>query len=107
VKETSTCPKTPVFTEDSTAENLRNDQQQFSDGKKLAHHVAGKIISTQSNAIDSFLTPKSSLPVRYASPSLQIVNPDSLGVHLSKRRIRDGLDSPFTPWDWQLKALVR
>jgi hypothetical protein len=69
--------------------------------------VAGKIISAQSNVTDSFLTPKASLPVRYASPSLQIVNPDSLGVHLPKRRHRDGIDSPFTPWDWQLKALVR
>lgn len=107
MKESSTCPKTPVFTEDGIAKNLGNDQQRFSDGEKLVHHVAGKIISARSSAIDSFLTPKPSLPIRYASPSLQIVNPDSLGVQLSKRRIRDGLDSPFTPWDWQLKALVR
>jgi hypothetical protein len=41
--------------------------------------------------------------------SLQIVNPDSLGVSYDQqqKRRRDGQGSPQTPWDGQLQALVR
>jgi hypothetical protein len=40
--------------------------------------------------------------------SLQIVNPDSLGINYEEqqRRRRAGGDSPVTPWDGQLEALV-
>lgn len=41
--------------------------------------------------------------------SLQIVNPESLGIsheHVEKRR-KDGEGSPVTPWEGQLQALVR
>jgi SHAQKYF class myb-like DNA-binding protein len=41
--------------------------------------------------------------------SLQIVNPESLGVshaQIEKRR-KDGQNSPVTPWEGQLQALVR
>jgi hypothetical protein len=41
--------------------------------------------------------------------SLQIVNPDSLGVSYDQqeKRRRDGQGSPQTPWEGQLQALVR
>jgi hypothetical protein len=44
-----------------------------------------------------------------AGLSLQIVNPESLGVtYDNQKRIReDGQGSPVTPWEGQLKALVR
>jgi hypothetical protein len=41
--------------------------------------------------------------------SLQIVNPESLGIsheQIEKRR-KDGQASPVTPWEGQLQALVR
>jgi SHAQKYF class myb-like DNA-binding protein len=37
--------------------------------------------------------------------SLQIVNPDSLGISFEKRR-RTGETSPVTPWDGQMEALL-
>jgi hypothetical protein len=47
--------------------------------------------------------------------SLQIVNPDSLGVSFSdlaskggkRNKLLHGQASPSTPWDGQLEALVR
>jgi SHAQKYF class myb-like DNA-binding protein len=41
--------------------------------------------------------------------SLQIVNPETLGVSYEdqQKRRRDGQGSPVTPWEGQLKALVR
>lgn len=42
--------------------------------------------------------------------SLQIMNPESMGIDLDSRKRRRGLDgeaSPTTPWEGQLKALVR
>jgi acetoin utilization deacetylase AcuC-like enzyme/ankyrin repeat protein len=38
--------------------------------------------------------------------ALQIVNPSTLGVSYEKRRHRGGGDSPVTPWDGELEALV-
>jgi SHAQKYF class myb-like DNA-binding protein len=43
---------------------------------------------------------------KLAGLSLQIVNPDSLDVSYEQQR-RGGGDSPVTPWEGQLKALVR
>ena len=58
----------------------------------------------------SFATPKASpFPItantRFA-PSLQIVNPESLGGGRAVKLDR-GQASPMTPWDGQLRALVR
>jgi len=39
--------------------------------------------------------------------SLQIVNPESLGVSEIVKRKNDGQKSPVTPWEGQLQALVR
>ena len=48
------------------------------------------------------------LPHRKQGLSLQIVNPESLGVTHEKRRKNgnEGDNSPVTPWDGQLEALV-
>jgi SHAQKYF class myb-like DNA-binding protein len=43
---------------------------------------------------------------KLAGLSLQIVNPDSLDVSYEQQR-RSGGDSPVTPWEGQLEALVR
>ena len=100
------CPKTPVFTHDTVHKAAVNEPQRVLSSSKIPH-LAEKVASSQDNIGDSFLTPKPPFSIRNSSPSLQIVNPDSLGGSLSRRTYREGLDSPFTPWDGQLKALVR
>jgi hypothetical protein len=43
---------------------------------------------------------------KLAGLSLQIVNPDSLDIDYEQQK-RGGGDSPVTPWEGQLQALVR
>ncbi|KAL7572762.1 hypothetical protein ACA910_009026 [Epithemia clementina (nom. ined.)] len=51
--------------------------------------------------------PATTILSRKQGLSLQIVNPESLGVtHEKRRKVGEGDNSPVTPWDGQLEALV-
>lgn len=65
--------------------------------------------SSGSGAAMMVSAPTAVPPKKTFGLSLQIVNPESLGVsheQIEKRR-RDGQGSPVTPWEGQLQALVR
>ena len=96
-------PQTPVFQQNSAHKPLTGDRR-VAVGD-VVHHIAGRPVHQNS---DTFLTPKASaFPMRQRSPSLQIVNPETLGVPFSRKRPREGQESPFTPWEWQLQAFIR
>jgi len=61
-----------------------------------------------SEGVNKFLTPCSSprfMPSSFTS-SLQIVNPEALGVTVGGKRSRGAPGSPSTPWDGQMEALL-
>jgi SHAQKYF class myb-like DNA-binding protein len=74
--------------------------------------VAGGTVSSLSAGIDGDVTPppegEAPRKVTGAVKSLQIVNPEALGItHEDRRRGRQGEQSPTTPWDGQLEALIK
>jgi SHAQKYF class myb-like DNA-binding protein len=75
----------------------------------MAHRSRGTVPSVSNNIINGpsqFLT---GVPKKTMGLSLQIVNPESLGVSCEEivGRKNDGQMSPVTPWEGQLQALVR
>ena len=73
------------------------------------HKPIGTETSVNNNT-SAFSDPSSAgYPRKTMGLSLQIVNPESLGVSHEKivRRKKDGQISPVTPWEGQLQALVR
>lgn len=80
--------------------------------RKLAELAAARMLAGVANSpSDGVATPPplDDAPLEYFRPntmSLQIVNPETLGISYEERKTRKNI-SPTTPWDGQLKALVR
>ena len=80
--------------------------------RKLAELAAARMLAGVANSpSDGAATPPplDDAPPEHFRPSmmsLQIVNPETLGITYEERRTRGDV-SPTTPWDGQLKALVR
>lgn len=77
-----------------------------------ASQTDGDATPPEPGVVESISRDIPSLPLEVPAPprkglSLQIVNPESLGVVQDERRRRHGEMSPQTPWDSQLEVLVR
>lgn len=90
----------PVFSSDTDA--VMTDGREDGAATPPLDYHNGRL-----NLNDAPLPPlvMTSMP-RKPALSLQIVNPETLGITHDKRRRSEGGDSPVTPWDGQLEALV-